>query len=84
MGPPEDPEAHFPAFQALIDAGKSSPICMSRPHDRLHLSTAEPLTEEEVQQKEEYEAHPFFSWSKRDFQQFIRGIEKNGRYEMIL
>ncbi|KAG8920929.1 hypothetical protein FRC03_005426 [Tulasnella sp. 419] len=45
------------------------------------IDTAEPLTEEEVKQKEEWLQHPFFSWSKRDFQQFIRGIEKHGRHE---
>ncbi|KAG8942747.1 hypothetical protein FRC04_003517 [Tulasnella sp. 424] len=45
------------------------------------IDAAEPLTEEETTQKEEMEAHPFFSWSKRDFQQFIRGIEKHGRNE---
>ncbi|KAG8904542.1 hypothetical protein FRB99_001582 [Tulasnella sp. 403] len=45
------------------------------------IDAAEPLTEEEVKQKEEWETHPFFSWSKRDFQQFIRGIEKHGRNE---
>lgn len=44
---------------------------------------AEPLTEEEQRQKEEWEAHPFFSWSKRDFQQFMRGIEKYGRHDYV-
>ncbi|KAG8986469.1 hypothetical protein FRB94_002794 [Tulasnella sp. JGI-2019a] len=46
---------------------------------QLLIDAAEPLTDEEQRQKEEWEAHPFFSWSKRDFQQFIRGIEKHGR-----
>ncbi|KAG8895645.1 hypothetical protein FRC00_007177, partial [Tulasnella sp. 408] len=45
------------------------------------IDAAEPLTDEEAATKEEMEAHPFFSWSKRDFQQFIRGIEKHGRNE---
>lgn len=40
---------------------------------------AEPLTDEEIKEKEEMEKHPFFSWSKRDFQQFIRGVEKHGK-----
>ncbi|KAG8992998.1 hypothetical protein FRB90_000819 [Tulasnella sp. 427] len=45
------------------------------------IDASEPLTEEETAAKEEMESHPFFSWSKRDFQQFIRGIEKHGRHE---
>jgi hypothetical protein len=44
------------------------------------IDEAEPLTEEEVAQKELLEKDGFFDWSKRDFQQFMKGIEKHGKY----
>ncbi|KAF7428182.1 hypothetical protein PC9H_007403 [Pleurotus ostreatus] len=42
------------------------------------IDTAEPLTEEEMVLKEEYIADGFPEWSRRDFQQFIRGLEAYG------
>ncbi|KAG8958147.1 hypothetical protein FRC05_009179 [Tulasnella sp. 425] len=61
----EETSTKLVEFQALLDA------------DML----ADPLTEEEIVQKEEMEAYPFLSRSKREFQQFIRGIEKHDRNE---
>jgi SWI/SNF-related matrix-associated actin-dependent regulator of chromatin subfamily A member 5 len=40
---------------------------------------AVPLTEEEMKTKEELETKGFESWTRRDFQQFIKGMEKHGR-----
>lgn len=40
--------------------------------------TAEALTEEELQEKEELISQGFEDWSRRDFQQFIRALESYG------
>lgn len=42
------------------------------------IDTAEPLTEEEMTDKEEYAQQGFGDWSRRDFQQFVRGLETHG------
>ncbi|KAJ3574436.1 hypothetical protein NP233_g1754 [Leucocoprinus birnbaumii] len=42
------------------------------------IDTAEPLTEEETALKEEYAQQGFGDWSRRDFQQFVRGLETHG------
>ncbi|KAE9407682.1 SNF2 family DNA-dependent ATPase [Gymnopus androsaceus JB14] len=42
------------------------------------IDTAEPLTEEEVAQKEAYLEQGFPNWSRRDFQQFVKGLEAYG------
>lgn len=44
------------------------------------IDTAEPLTEEEMTQKEAYLEQGFPSWSRRDFQQFVKGLEAYGWY----
>ncbi|KAJ3734029.1 SNF2 family N-terminal domain-containing protein [Lentinula guzmanii] len=38
----------------------------------------EPLTEEEITQKEAYLEQGFPNWSRRDFQQFVKGLEAYG------
>ncbi|TFK20464.1 transcription activator snf2l1 [Coprinopsis marcescibilis] len=42
------------------------------------IDTAEPLTEEEVVEKDKYIAEGFPDWSRRDFQQFVRALESYG------
>ncbi|KAF8266870.1 SNF2 family DNA-dependent ATPase [Lactarius quietus] len=42
------------------------------------IDTAEPLSEEELQEKEELIAKGFEDWSRRDFQQFVRALESYG------
>ncbi|KAI0268255.1 SNF2 family N-terminal domain-containing protein [Gloeopeniophorella convolvens] len=42
------------------------------------IDSAEPLTEEEVQEKEDLIAQGFEDWSRRDFQQFVRALESYG------
>ena len=42
------------------------------------LCSAEPLTEEQLAEKEELIAKGFEDWSRRDFQQFIRALETYG------
>jgi len=48
------------------------------------IDTAEPLTEEEMALKEEYAQQGFGDWSRRDFQQFIRGLETHGWYVITI
>ncbi|BFZ63925.1 chromatin remodeling complex Adenosinetriphosphatase [Saitoella coloradoensis] len=43
------------------------------------IDEAEPLTEEEVAEKEELSTQGFGTWSRRDFQHFIRANERYGR-----
>jgi SWI/SNF-related matrix-associated actin-dependent regulator of chromatin subfamily A member 5 len=49
------------------------------------IDQAEPLTEEEIAEKEQLAESGFGEWNKRDFQQFINGSAKYGRndYEGI-
>lgn len=49
------------------------------------IDNAEPLTEEEKQQKAEMQEHGLGNWNRRDFQQFVNGSAKFGRtnYEGI-
>ncbi|KAJ8085234.1 chromatin remodeling complex Adenosinetriphosphatase [Marasmius tenuissimus] len=42
------------------------------------IDTAEQLTEEETAQKEAYIEQGFPDWSRRDFQQFVKGLEAYG------
>ncbi|KAI0304101.1 SNF2 family N-terminal domain-containing protein [Russula brevipes] len=42
------------------------------------IDTAEALTEEELQEKEELISQGFEDWSRRDFQQFVRALESYG------
>ncbi|KAJ2912122.1 hypothetical protein MD484_g8283, partial [Candolleomyces efflorescens] len=42
------------------------------------IDEAEPLTEEELAEKEEYIAQGFPDWSRRDFQQFVKALESYG------
>ncbi|TKA74211.1 hypothetical protein B0A55_06302 [Friedmanniomyces simplex] len=43
------------------------------------IDEAEPLTEEEIAEKERLSLHGFGDWNKRDFQQFVNGSAKYGR-----
>ncbi|KAH9884642.1 SNF2 family DNA-dependent ATPase [Cubamyces lactineus] len=50
------------------------------------IDNAEPLTEEQQQEKEELIAQGFEDWSRRDFQQFVRALETYGwtdDYELL-
>ena len=46
------------------------------------IDNAEPLAEEEQAEKEALIKQGFESWSKRDFQQFIRALESYGWYRI--
>ena len=45
---------------------------------------AEPLTEEQLVEKEELIAAGFEDWSRRDFQQFVRALETYGWYVLFV
>lgn len=45
---------------------------------KLSCCIAEPLTEKQLAEKEALIAQGFEDWSRRDFQQFIRGLETYG------
>ncbi|KAG0269304.1 hypothetical protein DFQ27_003988 [Actinomortierella ambigua] len=47
--------------------------------EQAKVDTAEPLTEEEVAEKEELQQQGFENWNRRDFQAFCRACEKHGR-----
>ncbi|KAJ3825138.1 SNF2 family N-terminal domain-containing protein [Lentinula raphanica] len=49
-----------------------------RQREQEFIDTAEPLTEEEIAQKEAYLEQGFGNWSRRDFQQFVKGLEAYG------
>ncbi|TFK38304.1 P-loop containing nucleoside triphosphate hydrolase protein [Crucibulum laeve] len=42
------------------------------------IDTAEPLTEEEIAEKDAYTEEGFPEWSRRDFQQFVKALEAYG------
>ncbi|KJY00578.1 unnamed protein product [Zymoseptoria tritici ST99CH_3D1] len=51
--------------------------------EQTHIDEAEPLTEEEIAEKEQLSTSGFGDWNKRDFQQFINGSAKYGRNEFV-
>jgi hypothetical protein len=46
------------------------------------IDNAEPLTEEEVAEKEMLMSHGFTDWSKREFNLYLKAMEKHGRYNL--
>lgn len=47
--------------------------------EQSNIDNAEPLTEEEIAEKEQLATEGFGEWNKRDFQQFVNGSAKYGR-----
>jgi len=48
-------------------------------NEQRKIDKAEPLTKEEIAEREELLTQGFKSWTKRDFQQFAKAAEKHGR-----
>ena len=48
--------------------------------EQREIDEASPLTEEESEQKAKMSEQGFVEWSRRDFQQFINGCAKHGKY----
>ncbi|KAL8291369.1 hypothetical protein RQP46_002347 [Phenoliferia psychrophenolica] len=53
-----------------------------REHQQFAIDNAEPLTEEEKEEKEALTAEGFPNWNKRHYQAFIRGCEMYGRQDL--
>ncbi|KAG8830444.1 hypothetical protein FRC18_008084 [Serendipita sp. 400] len=43
------------------------------------IDTAQPLTEDEMERKQSMMAQGFENWSRRDYQQFVKGVERVGK-----
>lgn len=50
-----------------------------RSEQQQQIDSSAPLTDQELQEKEELLGQGFTSWNKRDFNQFIKANEKYGR-----
>lgn len=72
---PEKLEEEQRLAQEFIDTGWSVP---QSHRSTSHTSSAEPLTEAEMAQKDAYAEEGFSDWNKRDFQQFIKALETYG------
>ncbi|SPO25346.1 probable ISW2 - ATPase component of a two subunit chromatin remodeling complex [Ustilago trichophora] len=55
-----------------------------RKKEQEFIDTAEPLTEEEVEEKEQLAQEGFGNWNRREFQIFVRGCERYGRKAFAL
>jgi len=47
------------------------------------IDNAEPITEEDIVEKQELLKHGFGNWTKKDFAAFVKACEKSGRYEIL-
>ena len=52
---------------------------MYKEQEQRKIDEAEPLSEEEIAEKESLLTQGFTTWTKRDFNQFIKANEKYGR-----
>ena len=68
--------------QEIIDNGQFYHNECGACNDYL-LYSAEPLTDEELLEKEELQKRGFEDWSKRDYQQLIKAYEAHGRYSSL-
>lgn len=80
---PEVLEKERLAAQEFIDQGVLEPLfflCGSFERRCLFFSSsiAEPLDDDDLERKEEYIKQGFPDWSRRDFQQLVRGLETYG------
>jgi len=48
------------------------------------MLVAEIFTEEDEAEMRKLEEQAFLSWNRRDFQQFVKGVEKHGRLVLVL
>lgn len=74
---PAEAEAERAEDQADVDNGAMYGALLRTSADA--FTAAEPLTEEEVAEKQKLSGTGFADWQKRDYQAFIRGAEKYGR-----
>jgi SWI/SNF-related matrix-associated actin-dependent regulator of chromatin subfamily A member 5 len=48
------------------------------------IDNAEPLTEEEIAEKDELSSLGFFDWTRKDFNAFLRGSEFYGKCVVVV
>ena len=75
---PEKLEEERIAAQEFIDTGTSIFCVFNLFCVMLTWITAEPLDDDDMELKEQYILQGFPDWSRRDFQQLIRGMETYG------
>ncbi|KAG5684431.1 hypothetical protein PVAND_013665 [Polypedilum vanderplanki] len=90
--PPKQPVVHdfqffSPRLHELFDKEvyyyrKSIGWRESKRDEQRKIDEAEPLTEEEIAEKETLLAKGFLNWNRRDFNQFIKANEKYGRNDI--
>ncbi|KAM0747938.1 hypothetical protein T439DRAFT_305108 [Meredithblackwellia eburnea MCA 4105] len=69
--------------QPIVEAGLSPEDAEVERAAQLNaIENAEPLTEEERAEKDQLAQEGFQSWTKRDYQAFIRGCEAYGKYDI--
>ncbi|KAJ2159423.1 chromatin remodeling complex Adenosinetriphosphatase [Coemansia sp. RSA 552] len=56
----------------------------ARQAEQAKIDSAEPLTEDELKEKEELSSQGFGNWNRRDFFGFMRALESHGRGNMAL
>jgi SWI/SNF-related matrix-associated actin-dependent regulator of chromatin subfamily A member 5 len=76
---PEELEAERQLAQNFIDTGESLPTKLSCLRSSLHA--AEELTDDDYALMEQLKQKGFPDWSRRDFQQLIKGLEQHGWYD---
>lgn len=74
---PETLEEERKQAQEVIDNGTCAAWFPSTVFTEYDIA-AEPLTEDQQQEKEELISQGFEDWSRRDFQQFVRALETYG------
>lgn len=62
----------------------SADVEEERKREQEFIDTAEPLTEDEVEEKEQLAQQGFGNWNRREFQIFVRGCERYGRKAFAL
>lgn len=61
------------------DGQTADDVEAERKREQEYIDTAEALTEEEVEEKEQLAQEGFGNWNRREFQIFVRGCERYGR-----
>nr|XP_018898442.1 PREDICTED: chromatin-remodeling complex ATPase chain Iswi-like isoform X1 [Bemisia tabaci] len=66
-------------LQAPLDARLGDKAAKAQYEEQLKIDEAQPLTEDEIEEKEELSTQGFMNWSLKDFRQFVKANEVYGR-----
>ncbi|EJD52770.1 SNF2 family DNA-dependent ATPase [Auricularia subglabra TFB-10046 SS5] len=72
-------EFKVPLREAQGDLDTQEKLEAEQQAEQDQIEAAEPFTEEDAQEMLQLEQDSFLHWNRRDFQQFIKGLEKHGR-----